>query len=189
MDKEKYIEELRKSVESMVGKDMRTPKDFSMLSEQVFNRLKILLSPTTLKRLWGYIKDEGMARKSTLSILSQFVGYRDWESFCLAIENGNEVQSNLILSRKLSAYALVPGPRVVLTWLPNRYCEIELRKDINFIVIESKNTKIKPGDTFDCSLFIEGEPLYVDNLVHEELCGISYVAGKKDGIRFELIDK
>ena len=131
MDKEKYIEELRKSVESMVGKDMRTPKDFSMLSEQVFNRLKILLSPTTLKRLWGYIKDEGMARKSTLSILSQFVGYRDWESFCLAIENGNEVQSNLILSRKLSAYALVPGQRVVLTWLPNRYCEIELRKDIN----------------------------------------------------------
>ena len=55
MDKEKYIEELRKSVESMVGKDMRTPKDFSMLSEQVFNRLKILLSPTTLRRLWGYI--------------------------------------------------------------------------------------------------------------------------------------
>lgn len=60
---------------------------------------------------------------------------------------------------------------------------------MNFTVLDSKNAKIQTGDTFNCSIFIEGEPMYVDNLVHQNYKGISYIAGKKDGIRFELMEE
>ena len=42
------------------------------------------------------------------------------------------------------------------------------------------------GDTFNCELFIEGEPLYLSQLIHEGQQPMVYVVGKKDGIRFEV---
>lgn len=187
MDNQKQVEILKENIENMAGKKMHGPKDFDNLSAQIFNRLKIMISPTTLKRLWGYLNEGGTPRESTLSILSQFAGYRDWKDFCANSCNGT-VQSNLIISRKLSTYSLNKGDRITITWLPDRQCTIEYTGGLNFTVLESRNAKIEQGDTFDCSIFIEGEPLYIDNLKHDKYTGISYVAGKKDGIRFELLE-
>lgn len=186
MDNDRYIELLKENVEQITGKKLQGPKDFHNLSENIFGRLKIMISPTTLKRLWGYLNEGGAPRLSTLSILSQFIGYRDWKDFCENHANNN-AQSNLIMSRKLSTYSLKKGDRILITWLPDRMCFIEYTGDISFIVLDSKNSKIQKSDTFECSIFIEGEPLYADNLKHGIYQGISYVAGKKNGIRFELI--
>lgn len=186
---EKQIQELKESVETMIGKKLKGPKDFCNLSDQVFNRLKIVISPTTLKRLWGYLNEGGTPRKSTLSILSQFIGYRDWEDFCSSPKDSSFVQSNFILARKISSFSLSKGDRLKINWLPDRFCLVSYNGNMNFTVLESKNAKIQAGDTFDCSIFIEGEPMYLDNLVHEKYKGISYIAGKKDGIRFELMEK
>ena len=54
--------------------------------------------------------------------------------------------------------------------------------------MEAENTKLSVGDTFMCDIFIDGEPLYLSNLVHEGRPPMVYVAGKKDGIRFQLIE-
>lgn len=186
-DIDKQIDKLKEEVETMLGKKVNGPKDFSNLSEQIFNRLKIVISPTTLKRLWGYLNEGGSPRKSTLTILAQFIGYRDWNNFCNSPKDNNAVQSNLILSRKISALALSKGDKLKITWRPDRYCIISYNGNLNFTVLESRNAKIQTGDTFDCSIFIEGEPMYADNLIHENYKGISYIAGKKDGIRFELL--
>ena len=61
---------------------MRTPKDFDFLSEQIFEKEHQTVSPTTLKRMWGYLSETATPRLSTLNILSQFIGYDDWDSFC-----------------------------------------------------------------------------------------------------------
>jgi len=53
-------------------------------------------------------------------------------------------------------------------------------------VMEAEKTKLSVGDTFKCDIFIEGEPLYLNNLVHEGRPPMVYVAGKKGGIRFLL---
>lgn len=45
--------------------------------------------------------------------------------------------------------------------------------------------RLREGDTFECSLIIEGEPLYLDNLKQGELPAIAYVCGKKTGVFFE----
>ena len=76
------IQRLREAVESVAGRRMQTPKDFDFLSEMVFDKIHQHISPTTLKRLWGYLPESSMPRTSTLNLLAQFVGYSNWEAFC-----------------------------------------------------------------------------------------------------------
>ena len=63
---------------------------------------------------------------------------------------------------------------------------VELRQGNCFEVIEAEQTKLSVGDTFECDIFIEGEPLYLSQLIHEGRPPMVYVAGKKSGILFEV---
>lgn len=84
--KENNIALLRQKIEEKSGRQMLTSKDFDYLSDCVFEECHQKISPTTLKRLWGYLSEVATPRISTLNILSQFAGYQDWESFCLQMQ-------------------------------------------------------------------------------------------------------
>ena len=87
-----YIDRLKAAIEVLVDRKMRTPKDFDFLSEQIFEKVHQNISPTTLKRLWGYLSEPRVPRSSTLNILSQFVGNDSWDAFCRneAVTGGQE---------------------------------------------------------------------------------------------------
>lgn len=57
---------------------MKTPKDFDFLAEQIFDKLHENVSPTTLKRIWGYLSEPSTPRLSTLDILARFLDYIDF---------------------------------------------------------------------------------------------------------------
>ena len=183
-------EQLRSEIETALKKKLCTPKDFEFLRERIYARLHILVSRTTLMRLWGYVDEDVTPRKGTLDILAQFIGYQDWDGYCQNSLLPKEQQSSPILSRRLSvARELNGGERLRLTWQPDRVCDIEYLGDLQFRVIASENTRLKPGDTFECSLIIEGEPLYLDHLKQDAQQTISYVCGKKSGVMFEYACK
>lgn len=181
-------EQLRSDIETALKKKLCTPKDFEFLRERLYARLHILVSRTTLMRLWGYV-DEGVTpRKGTLDILAQFLGYQDWGGYCQNSLLPKEQQSSPIMSRQLSvAKELNVGEHLRLTWQPDRVCDIEYLGDLLFRVIASENTRLKPGNTFECSIIIEGEPLYLDHLKQGTQQAISYVCGKKSGVFFEYV--
>lgn len=79
---EQAIAKLREQVEGAVERKMKTPKDFEFLSECILEKYHERISPTTLKRIWGYLSESTTPRKSTLDILSKFVGYDNWKDFC-----------------------------------------------------------------------------------------------------------
>ena len=81
---EKALAKLRELIEAVVERKMKTPKDFEFLSECIFEKFHERISPTTLKRFWGYLSETTTPRKSTLDILSMFVGYDNWKDFCRA---------------------------------------------------------------------------------------------------------
>ena len=87
---EKALAKLRESVEAVVERKMKTPKDFEFLSECIFEKFHERISPTTLKRFWGYLSETTTPRKSTLDILSMFVGYDNWKNFCRAYTESTE---------------------------------------------------------------------------------------------------
>ena len=181
---------LRSEVEAALKKKLCTPKDFEYLRERIYARLHTLVSRTTLMRLWGYIEKDVTPRKGTLDILSKFLGYKDWESFQENTMLPKEQQSSPVMSRNLSVNTdLCIGEKLRLTWQPGRVCDVEYLGNLSFRVIASENTRIQPGDTFQCSLIIEGEPLYLDNLRKGDGSSsaetIAYVCGKKTGVNFE----
>ena len=184
------IHNLRLDIETSFNKKMLTPKDFDLLRERIYARLHILVSRTTLMRIWGYV-DEGVEpRQSTLSVLAQFLGYKDYEEYCNNALLPKEQQSSPVMSRRLSVEKeLHFGEHICLTWQPDRECELEYLGERGFRVMASKNTRLHEGDTFECSLIVEGEPLYLDNLKQGAMPAIAYVCGKKTGVWYEFMKK
>ena len=81
MTEQNAIESLCRAVERKAHRRMRTPKDFDALSTIIFDELHIMVSASTLKRIWGYVKTDSMPRPSSLDPLAQYVGYADWDDF------------------------------------------------------------------------------------------------------------
>lgn len=82
IQQEQALAKLRELIEGVIERKMKTPKDFEYLSECIFDKFHEKISPTTLKRLWGYLSETTTPRKTTLDILSMFVGYDNWKDFC-----------------------------------------------------------------------------------------------------------
>ncbi|WP_298895595.1 hypothetical protein [uncultured Psychroserpens sp.] len=54
---------------------------FIELSEAIQKETQVLLSPVTLKRVWGKVNYKSAPSISTLNTLSQFAGYSNWRDF------------------------------------------------------------------------------------------------------------
>ena len=182
---------LLKEIENSLGKKLTSPADFELLSDNILNRNHAYLSRTTLMRFWGYIDDGVRPSRTTLNILSRFVGYSGWDDFAErhdGVAADEESPSNPIMGRKLSvAKELHKGDRLRLLWQPERVCDVEYLGDMKFRVVASVNTRLREGDTFQMSVIVEGEPLYLDNLRQADRPAIAYVCGKVSGVMFERI--
>ena len=174
------ILELRKRIEDDVKRKMKTPADFSFLSGAIWERTHETMSPTTLKRLWGYIDGADTTRNCTLNILSKFLGFNDWDGF---LENiGQDNGSDFVKSQHIKVEDLSVGDHVMVSWKPNRRCTFRYLGDYKFIVEKAENSKLKVGNTFSCSLFILGEPLYINDLIQKDNPPVAFVVGNKDGL-------
>lgn len=181
------IERLCSEIEVALQRKMRTPKDFEFLHGYIFTHRHQFVSTTTLKRVWGYVAEDVQPRIGTLDILARLLCYRDWESYC-AGSRSEELPSAPAMGKQLSVGAgLSVGDRIRLTWQPGRVCDVEYMGNSKFRVVASQNTRLRAGNTFRCSLIIEGEPLYIDRLQQENLPPIAYVCGKRQGVMFEIL--
>ncbi len=172
------IQELRNAIEKSVSRRMKTPADFNFLADAVWEKLKENISSTTLKRLWGYINGAETIRGSTLNILSQFVGLSNWQAFLEDLNNNSPIQSDAFIVPKIESKNLTIGDLIEVSWQPNRHCVFEYLGNNRYVAAKAEHSKLKAGDTFECLFFLQGQPLYLDNLNGEK----SYVAGKRDGL-------
>ena len=182
---------LKRQIEISVAKTPVSPKDFEELRERIFALTGSLVSPTTLKRLWGYLEENISPRVYTLSILARFVGFRDWEHFCSYVDNQTtETESNPVMARHINvAKDLCKGDTVILRWLPDRVCKVVYKGELTFEIIESVNTRLMAGQEFTCAFIIEGEPLYINGLTTGKTKTVGYVCGKRNGVSFEIKPK
>ena len=78
-------------------------QDFERLSQLIHQETGIVLSVTTLKRLWGKIKYESKPNSSTLDALAKFVGAKNWRNFKQASkEISTSKPSNLSQSKRFN---------------------------------------------------------------------------------------
>lgn len=185
----KDIESLKDALEKAIDGKLTVSGHFDNLRDYIFSRTGQFVSSTTLKRLWGYLSDKRAPHTSTLSLLAVTLGFSDWDDFVARREenvSGNELPSNPKLGKCIDVSSdLKPGDRLKLFWYPERECVVEYLEGINFIVIESKKTKLKPGDLFSVHLIISGHPLYLSNVIRKNLKPMVYICGRlKGGIQY-----
>ena len=78
------LQRCRTLIENKLGwgsADLWHNEVYTELSEAIRQETNVLLSPTTLKRVWGRLKYQGTPSISTLNTLAQFAGYLNWRDF------------------------------------------------------------------------------------------------------------
>lgn len=179
---------LRSEVERVLGFALQQYGDFVRLEENIMLRHREHISSTTLRRFWGYQSDQpGELREASLDVLAHYVGYKNWKQFISTDVSG--VQSGRGDGRKVNVSELRSGDKLRLLWNPGRDVVVRFEGQDLFTVLESKNSKLREGDTFHCHTFIDDMPLVLTCLVSQGLPPTNYVCGQKNGIRFFHLSK
>lgn len=177
----RQVEELRKACEKEFGKAADSPSDFNELNLRIKKKVGRTVSVSSLKRIWGYVPYPHTPSNEILSILSAYVGYKDWHDFR---NSDGIIESSGFLGKDIvRTSGLKKGSRVEICWKPDRRCIVEFTGGSEFRVVEAENSKLRTGDIFSCGVMAKGEPL----VCHEvrrggELLAEGYVAGKTDGV-------
>jgi hypothetical protein len=86
LEKEKqWLEECRKLIELSLGwgeSNLWTNDDFERLSDKIWEKTRIRLSVSTLKRIWGRVRYKNFPNSVTLNALAGFLDYSHWRDFC-----------------------------------------------------------------------------------------------------------
>jgi len=185
------IKQLRKQIEEVYKCNFSSPRDFGWLSKQL-NLMGDGISATTLKRLWGYLPNNIRPRVATLNTLSRFLGYQNFSHYLASFTSESQAvddsPSQPVLGASIQpAREMKVNDRLQLTWQPGRSCIIRHLGAGQFVVEESEKTRLVAGNTFICELIIEGEPMYIDNLVQDKRQPIGYVCGKRNGVHFLML--
>ncbi|MGN0202557.1 MAG: hypothetical protein ACI399_06625 [Candidatus Cryptobacteroides sp.] len=169
-------------VENHYGSKLTTTKDFELLSDRIEKETGELLSPSTLKRLYGYVSLSTVPRKSTLDILALYIGKKNYYSFCTDLRNDPAVTSAFFSTKTVYSSSLRKGDLVRIGWTPCRLVTLEYLGNDRFEVTSSVNASLRAGDRFEQVSFMLGYPLYISRIFRDGDYTPAYVAGKKDGL-------
>ncbi|MDE6255688.1 MAG: hypothetical protein K2M39_05795 [Muribaculaceae bacterium] len=180
------MNKLRQEIEGFVGRRLSSPADFDYLARRIQEADCGYVSPTTLKRIWGYINDiESSYSPSayTLRALCNLLGYQDMEEFSsveMALES-KEYTGTFVESRTL------PGDAIVqLCWHPNRKCTLRHMTDTLFEVTSSEHARLKAGDIVECGCFTRNAPVYFNRVFRNGASPLTYIAGSANGVTFTI---
>lgn len=186
MNTDDEFSKLRSLIEKSVGRVMKTPKDFDFLSKTIYARTHTLISSQTLKRFWGYLS-AGEVRRSTLDLLSVFVGYTDFEAFRQNCEKNLLGTSMFLMQSSLRTDGLEVGSKVRILWNPDRCILVRYLGNCRFVVEESQNSKLLVGDRFCCLQIIDSCSLLLTDIEREGMESCNYICGKDGGVHYQVI--
>lgn len=185
-----HLKALKAEVERFANRSMSTPADFRYLSEMICAKTQCAISPTTLKRIWGYQKDTTEGYKPSnysLRALSRLIGYSEFAEFCNRAAGFDEHTSANYYGEILESNSLRKNTLVNVRWNPGRTCLLKHIFDSHFEVLETANSKLMAGDIVTCSVFVQHAPLYFQSVHRDGAPSLTYVAGMPGGVEYEII--
>jgi hypothetical protein len=94
----KMLDKLKQRLAKRINVSFNNNKSFTCISEFIFDKTRVHLSASTLRRIFQYDSPHNPT-KSTLDLISQSLGYYNWEDF---VEKEQEL-NNFDLSQVISA--------------------------------------------------------------------------------------
>ncbi len=174
---------LLREVEKAFGHPVSTPADFVMLADRIETKTREHISDSTIKRLWKPRLSYRTVSDRSLNVIAQYAGFPHFQAYRAHLSEQGIMESVMVAGEEcIRALDLKIGDTVSIAWLPDRECRLRYLGNRKFIVVTALNSKIQPDDTFFCSTFIKGRPLYVDNLTHGGEVFESYGMGTEHGL-------
>lgn len=183
-----FLSSLRNDVNRQFGKRLETATDYIRLSEAIAESKAGYISPSTLKRFWGYVRDGYSTRRTTtLDILARYIGYGGFNIYCNSIKHLDSAISDYNSALSLDVQTLRPGSRLRVSWHPDRNLSMTYLGELTFSVDKSVNSKLTTGIKVKCLTLVKGQPLIL-NVIPSDGSTLSqtYIAGKKHGIDWEI---
>ena len=171
---------LKHEVERKWGRRLSTSADFNALSESMDESV----SPSTLKRFWGYVGDSPDPRVSTLDSLSRYAGFLNFKAFRDHLAASGRLSSTYFQAEHVEAASLSRGDRLIIGWRPDRKVVLAYEGNSMFRVVESLNSSLRKDDRFEASTIMKGYPLALSGIFRNGLKTDPYVAGLDGGIAF-----
>lgn len=191
-DNKAALQKLRNAIEHKMGYCFNTPTDFNNAANTVTQQTGRPISSTTLMRIWGYVQDgrsDYTPSIYTLSTLAIFLGYMDFRQFNRQHLTDEEVQSESYTGKSIAAEDIPLGAFVSVNWEPDRHCVLKHIKESHFEVAQASNCKVLVGDIVECVSFTQEAPLYCSRVWRDDQHVMTYIAGSKTGIRFQIKDE
>lgn len=171
---------LRSLLETRSGHSMQSAADCEWMAMDIKSKLHDGPSVNTLKRLLGFLPYDKQHRDSTMSFIAHYLGYK----------NNTELQQALTKCASdfgtndgvLENSQLETGDHVEIAYQPDRTITFEYEGDDRFVVTQSINSQLLPGDEVVIRQFAIGFPLLADNVVRNGESLGSYTAGKIGGL-------
>lgn len=186
------ISELRLRTEARYGHPVKVHADFVALSEDIFITTKEHLSESTLERVWSYsTRGYETVSRRTLDVLCNYLGKKNWENFLKDLQTEGGRESDFFDRESIKSADLVPGCRLRIGWHPDRECIIRYLGDNRYKAEDTRNSQLKPGDTFSCLQFFLQSPAYLEDLSDSEgaIKGSRYGIGLRNGLtRLQLLE-
>lgn len=178
------IEELLRLVEEKYEKSLHTSTDFAEFSLFLDKRGYGTVSPSTLKRLWGYVNDYRTPRIATLNILASFLGYPTFNHFTAYLKQSPVYNSSYFFAEHLSSSQVPLLAEVYIGWAPNRILRLRHLGDSKYVILSSENSKLQPGDIFTCGCFIKNQPLCLPYIERDGIRLAAFIAGRNGGLTY-----
>ena len=176
---------LKKDIERYISRVLNSPADYIYLSEKLQNEGHGYISPTTLKRVWGYISDKGEQYHPstfTLNSLCKLIGFHDISEYCSQSVN---IQSKEYKGEYIETHTLPADTIITLLWQPNRKVQLRYAGAENFEVVDNENSRLRVGDIVQCNSLTQHAPAFF-RVRREGLKPFSYVAGSAQGIFYHI---
>ena len=171
-------------VERKYRKAVKTSTDFYTLAADIESKTKERVSPSTLKRMWGYVNMTPIPRQTTLDVLARYIGKDDYKTFCDDLKHTEAFHSRFFTADFINANDLKPEAGIEIGWSPDRMVTLKYLGDCQFEVTGSLNSKLAPGDRFVVANFIKGFPLYISRILRNGEYPPAYIAGRQGGLNY-----
>lgn len=174
---------LREAVERKLGHSIHSLVEINDLCD---NYLNSRIGEVTIRRIWGLRADGyNTVRRSTLDMLSQFAGYANFDAFEQYVKQNNVESGTILQTDTILASSLHPGDIVVISWPPDRHCNLRYQGDNRFVITEIENSRyLRLGCSFTVSAFMLNQPLQLHDLTFPDSPDKStaYAIGIKHGL-------
>lgn len=158
------------------------PADCEYLALDIQSKTGVCIGATTLKRLMGFVDDERQPHESTLNLIAQYLGYKDWQQLSLEDAKGNSgFESN---DEEIRSSDLKVSNQIEIHYLPNREVIFEYLGEFRFQVIASKNSKLCLGDIVTIQNFVLHHPLFVSEVIRKGASLGPFTAGRISGLSY-----